>query len=334
MRYTAITQIPSIAIKQGIVPDGAQITIAIPTYKRAHLLKETLDSCLAQQTTMPFVIIVVDNNPERECETEQLLREYETIPHLFYYKNTENVGMTGNWNKLFELAQTNFVVMLHDDDLINPYYIEKIYDVLKLYKYNLNAIYVQHFLFTHISEIPIRESNDDHRVIPLKPFDYVFGVFSTISGVCFNKKVAVKLNGFDDKHYPLMDYMFSYLLTKETKVFKIVGGPLLMYRCDENVSSTAENTFKLIDEYKKTTDNILLDYPFYKKLYPSFFKYLIKKNVIEEQKRVFDTQDPRLDKKYDEITKSITPYDSIVYLFWRILRKVHFFSKRLYQKRI
>ena len=64
--------------------------------------------------------MVVDNNPERECETEQLLREYKAIPNLFYYKNTENVGMTGNWNKLFELSQTNFVVMLHDDDLINP----------------------------------------------------------------------------------------------------------------------------------------------------------------------------------------------------------------------
>ncbi|MBM0653094.1 glycosyltransferase family 2 protein [Capnocytophaga genosp. AHN8471] len=334
MRYTAVTHIPSIAIKQGVVPEGAQITIAIPTYKRAHLLRETLESCLAQQTNCPFAIMVVDNNPERECETEQLLREYKAIPNLFYYKNTENVGMTGNWNKLFELSQTNFVVMLHDDDLINPSYIEKIYDVLKLYKYNVNAIYVQHFLFTHISEISIQESNKNYRVIPLKPFDYIFGVFSTISGVCFNKKVAVKLNGFDDTHYPLMDYMFSYSITKETKVLKIVGVPLLMYRCDENVSSTAENTFKLIDEYKKTTDIILLDYPLYKKLYPSFFKYLIKKNVIEEQKRVFNTQDPRLDEKYNEITKSITPYDKIVYLFWRILRKVIFFSKRLYQKRI
>ena len=334
MRYTAVTHIPSIAIKQGVVPEGAQITIAIPTYKRAHLLRETLESCLAQQTNCPFAIMVVDNNPERECETEQLLREYKAIPNLFYYKNTENVGMTGNWNKLFELSQTNFVVMLHDDDLINPSYIEKIYDVLKLYKYNVNAIYVQHFLFTHISEISIQESNKNYRVIPLKPFDYIFGVFSTISGVCFNKKVAVKLNGFDDTHYPLMDYMFSYSITKETKVLKIVGVPLLMYRCDENVSSTAENTFKLIDEYKKTTDIILLDYPLYKKLYPSFFKYFIKKNVIEEQKRVFNTQDPRLDEKYNEITKSITPYDKIVYLFWRILRKVIFFSKRLYQKRI
>ena len=334
MRYTTVTQIPSIAIKQGTVPEGAQITIAIPTYKRAHLLRETLESCLAQQTHSPFAIMVVDNNPERECETEQLLREYKAIPHLFYYKNTENVGMTGNWNKLFQLAQTNFVVMLHDDDLLNSYYIQKLYDVLKAYNYDVNAIYVQHFLFAHISEVPSQHSIKKCRVITLKSFDYVFGVFSTISGVCFNKTTAFKLNGFDNTHYPLMDYMFSYLITKETKVLKIVGMPLLMYRCDENVSSTAENTFKLIDEYKKTTDIILLDHPFYKKLYPSFFKYLIKKNVIEEQKRVFNTQDPHLEEKYNEITKSITPYDKIVYLFWRILRKVNFFSKRLYQKRI
>ena len=76
---------------------------------------------------------------------------------------------------------------------------------------------------------------------------------------------------------------------------------------------------------KKTTDIILLDYPFYKKLYPSFFKYLIKKNVIEEQKEFLIPKTHVLDEKYNEITKSITPYDKIVYLFWRILRKVIFF---------
>ena len=118
MRYNEIIKIPSILIKEGEAPEGAKYTIAIPTYKRANLLKEAIESCLIQKTTTPFAIIVVDNNPERECETEQLLREYNPIPNLSYYKNTENVGMTGNWNKLFELAQTDFVVMLHDDDLL------------------------------------------------------------------------------------------------------------------------------------------------------------------------------------------------------------------------
>ena len=150
MRYTAVTQIPSIAIKQGTVPEGAQITIAIPTYKRAHLLRETIDSCLAQQTNYPFAIMVIDNNPERECKTEQLLREYEAIPHLFYYKNTENLGMTGNWNKLFELAKTDFVVMLHDDDKLNEDYIDKINKVLKYYQEKLDVIYVETCVFPFV----------------------------------------------------------------------------------------------------------------------------------------------------------------------------------------
>jgi len=129
MRYTEVTKIPSIAIKQGSVTKGVCITIAIPTYKRSHLLKETLESCLAQKTTTPFAIMVVDNNPERDCKTEQLIKNY-TAPNLSYYKNTQNIGIVGNWNKLFELAQTDFVVMLHDDDKLNEDYTKKLDKVL------------------------------------------------------------------------------------------------------------------------------------------------------------------------------------------------------------
>ena len=333
MRYDDICKVPSIVITEGSIPEEAKLTIAIPTYKRVELLKETLESCLAQQTNYPFAIIVVDNSPERGCDTEKLMQEYSsTHSNISYYKNSENIGMIGNWNKLFELSKTEFVTMLHDDDLLDKSYVQKIYEVLNIFHYDANGIYVKHFIFRDIKEI-IKNSQTS-RIIHLSPFDYIFGVFSTISGGCYNKNAIRKLNGFNQEYDHLADYMLSYELTKRGKVLKIEDSSLLFYRCTSNTSSEATTALKIIEDYKKTTDNILLDYPFYKKLYPSFLKYLIKKNVIEEQKRVFDTQDPRLDKKYDEITKSITPYDSIVYLFWRILRKVHFFSKRLYQKRI
>ena len=333
MRYDDICKVPSIAITEGSIPEGAKLTIAIPTYKRGELLKETLESCLAQQTNYPFAIMVVDNSPERGCDTEKLMQEYSyTHSNISYYKNSENIGMIGNWNKLFELSKTEFVTMLHDDDLLDENYVQKIYEVLNIFHYDVNGIYVKHFIFRDIKEI-IKNSQTS-RIVHLSPFDFIFGMFSTISGGCYKKETIIKLNGFNQEYDYLGDYMLSYALTKKGKVLKIENTPLLYYRCVHNTSSSADTTLKIIKDYEKATKIILLDYPLYKKLYPSFFKYLIKKNVIEEQKRVFNTQDPRLDEKYNEITKSITPYDKIVYLFWRILRKVIFFSKRLYQKRI
>lgn len=332
MRYDDICKVFSITITEGCVPEGAKLTIAIPTYKRVESLKETLESCLAQQTKFPFAIMVVDNSPERGCDTEKLMQEYSIYSNISYYKNSENIGMIGNWNKLFQLSKTEFVTMLHDDDLLDENYVQKIYEVLNIFHYDVNGIYVKHFIFRDIKEII--KNNKASRIIHLSPFDFIFGMFSTISGGCYKKETIRKINGFNQEYDCLGDYMLSYTLTKRGKVLKIEDTPLLYYRCVDNTSSSANTTLKIIKDYEKATKIILLDYPFYKKLYSSFFKYLIKKNVIEEQRRVFNTQDSRLEEKYDEITKSITIYDKIVYLFWRVLRKVHFFSKRLYQKTI
>ena len=70
MTYNESLKIPTFSIKESVVPPTIKYTIAIPTYKRADLLKEAIDSCLAQKTNIPFVIMIVDNNPERDCKTD------------------------------------------------------------------------------------------------------------------------------------------------------------------------------------------------------------------------------------------------------------------------
>ena len=54
---------------------------------------------------------------------------------LRYYKNVQNIGLFGNWNRCFQLACGKWVVLLHDDDLIfddfllkTVYYLNRIPD--------------------------------------------------------------------------------------------------------------------------------------------------------------------------------------------------------------
>ena len=59
-----------------------------------------------------------------------LLREYDSVENTytlkFLYVNKENIGMIGNWNRGFELANTKYVAMLHDDDMLADIYLEEI----------------------------------------------------------------------------------------------------------------------------------------------------------------------------------------------------------------
>jgi glycosyltransferase involved in cell wall biosynthesis len=43
---------------------GSEVSVVIPTYNRSALLRNAVDSVLAQDTQVPFEIVIVDNNSQ------------------------------------------------------------------------------------------------------------------------------------------------------------------------------------------------------------------------------------------------------------------------------
>ena len=97
------------------------VTIAIPTYNRADgYLSETLESAL-NQTYENLEILVSDN-----CSTDHtpdLVKSYSDS-RINYIRQEENLGQRGNMNFLVEEASGEYFLMLHDDDQIDPDFIE------------------------------------------------------------------------------------------------------------------------------------------------------------------------------------------------------------------
>jgi len=99
------------------------LTIAIPVYNRDQYFEEALQSALSQ--TIPCPVLVVDNASihdrfQKICEAKQ--HEGKDVR---YVRNSTNLGLFGNWNRCGELAQTEFVVILCDDDKLSAYYHEE-----------------------------------------------------------------------------------------------------------------------------------------------------------------------------------------------------------------
>ena len=42
---------------------------------------------------------------------------------ISYHKNETNLGMVPNWNRQFELAETDLLTLLHQDDCLLPNYV-------------------------------------------------------------------------------------------------------------------------------------------------------------------------------------------------------------------
>ena len=95
------------------------ISICIPTYQRPDILRQALDSCLAQ-TYPAFEIVISDDSPDQS--TEKMVQEWQQhcSQPVRYLRNAPSLGQAGNVNQLFDLARGDRLVLLHDDDLLLP----------------------------------------------------------------------------------------------------------------------------------------------------------------------------------------------------------------------
>jgi hypothetical protein len=97
------------------------ISICIPTCNRPVLLEQAIDSCHAQ-TYGEFEIVIGDDSSDdsaRQVVERCRLRGTRPIP-IRYERNLPRLGQAANVNRLFARAQGARLVLLHDDDLLEP----------------------------------------------------------------------------------------------------------------------------------------------------------------------------------------------------------------------
>jgi glycosyltransferase involved in cell wall biosynthesis len=105
------------------------VSVCLLTYNRAVSLRRSIDSLL-NQSHDNFELIINDN-----CSTdstESLGREYERRDRrVRYFRNSENLGYTGNQNLALERAAFEYVALVHDGDIYDSDLILKWLQVLR-----------------------------------------------------------------------------------------------------------------------------------------------------------------------------------------------------------
>ncbi len=100
---------------------GPLVTIAIPTYNRADsYLPVVLEAALAQ--TWPHLEVLVGNNASTDG-TRALLDSYDD-PRIRALHHERNLGANGNFNSLLDAAKGEWFLLFHDDDMIDPDFVE------------------------------------------------------------------------------------------------------------------------------------------------------------------------------------------------------------------
>lgn len=197
-----------------------ELCIAIPTFRRTKELFEAVSSALNQNTNILYQIIVVDNDADGNSKVYEIMKKIcEQHNNVLYYRNKKNLGMFGNLNRCIQLANSEWITILHDDDMLKENYISNIYAELKKHKYGIIGVFPE---FREDIQGQLTESskclktNKIKRIISklskgktvelgIKNFSMNIRVNAT--GYILNRDQAIDSGGFNEEFYPL-DFPF------------------------------------------------------------------------------------------------------------------------------
>ena len=103
-----------------------RLTIAVPFYRNAALLKRALSSLLAQRTPLAEILLVDNSNTEDEHRAALSVASGFPPGSLRYVRNDRHLNACDNFNHCIELADTDLVSIVHGDDEVLPCYEEEV----------------------------------------------------------------------------------------------------------------------------------------------------------------------------------------------------------------
>lgn len=188
-------------------------TIAVPTYRGALYLAETLRSALAQ-TDPDFELIVCDDGSTDD--TQAIVRDVCGERATVYPNDTGRAfGLAGNWNRCVDKASGEWVTILHQDDLLAP-------DFLREHRRNAVACPDAGLILGPVRMIDaqgrtIPESGNDQELGTFEPAVYEAGEFCRLivdsnrvrcPGTSLRRDAHQRLGGFDGSWKYVVDWDF------------------------------------------------------------------------------------------------------------------------------
>ncbi|MDB5259221.1 MAG: glycosyl transferase family 2 [Candidatus Taylorbacteria bacterium] len=220
------------------------LSICIPTYKRAHCLKDCLNSIVSQfedADAYAKVEVIISDNASDD-NTEDVVREFQAkYPNIKYYKNENNIGFDRNFLSVIEKSSGEFCLPIGDDDAFFPgsfsVLIHKI-QTLKFPYYLLNGWGYDHELANPVVSHPNRKMQEDISYGSLSEFvrsipDYMdlVGNFGGMSHL-FARKAWMEFAGKEKFVGCQVNHLFAFLTIFKDSPCAILAEPVIKTRND------------------------------------------------------------------------------------------------------
>jgi glycosyltransferase involved in cell wall biosynthesis len=313
------------------------ISIIITVYKRKEYVLEAIYSAIRQENIqIEYEIIVISDDPGDPLNETN---DFRHIKNVFFYKNSQNIGLYNSCNMGAKIARGKYIAFLHDDDLLYSNYLLEIYKFINQIKPDAECILVNRdTIGNYIKKSKLKELRNNSfkaafflfylvRLIFRKPYKSITlkegltyqlsNVYKAPScGAFFNKNTFLEAGGFNQDFWPVTDYFFFLRFNQNHRIYMIRKN-LACYRWFDNLSQNktvqflslkllsnffrVEQPIKAINRYFSLFNNELL-----------YTKYLM---VNESFRDEIKNQYPEI-KKFNKIKWIIFKIYNIAFRFF------------------
>ncbi|QQY80918.1 glycosyltransferase family 2 protein [Tamlana sp. s12] len=230
------------------------VSIIIPTFNRAHLIRETLDSVLAQ-TYINWECVVVDDGSTDDTDT--VMAEYCAKDTRFQYHHRPKDRLPGGnaaRNYGFEVSKGEYVNWFDDDDVMLTGFLQQ----------KINA-FIENIQFVVCSGTYVSHNLQNPEPINLKLDTYLYKDYVLWNFKIVTNNVTFKREFFEGKK--LFD--INLLRGQETELlsrlffniseeqYKIINEPLFLYRQHEFTKTTLNK--KYVPKFKFAQSHINIE---------------------------------------------------------------------------
>lgn len=192
------------AVSAGL--ESRWMTVAVPTYRRPQMLRDALASIRAQTRLEEVDVLVTDDGGLPE--TARVVAECG-LPRIRHLINPRRLGAVGNWNRCLAEASGAWVTLLHEDDVLYPWFVETVREHVR------EGVVAVSVRCDRGDEPPARPRQRGRAGARSYPAGWFLKSSPTpFPGVVLQRRVAEAIGGFDARQGGLADYVFWYELSR------------------------------------------------------------------------------------------------------------------------
>lgn len=315
------------SLKFGNYIEDADLTICIPIFGIGKYLIETLNSVvMVLNNTNLKLQVIISNNSSNELDDERIKSIVSAfgLDCFIYFNTTKPLGMFNNFNRCIQLAHTEYIAFLHDDDLLIPNFGDYITRALNVLKNNKKIgmihenyeVFYQNPILKEVNDFSFYELSDSLITTRGNPNA---GIPSC--GMVISKEAAVKCGGFNSDYPCLGDSFLSISLRQFgfeiLQVNEIVG----FYRLAVNTSMKLDVCLGFIKE-----GILFRDYWYsqnvFRKLYYLFMKRYLYCKDIDFRTNWFSKLNPDINENSLDF----------LHLYRRYRKGIHYFVFKFFNK--